>query len=94
MREDFSVLCFDAALTLRWEAHLAPIPAAGGEVAAGAALLLVGPAALAVILVGPDQLGLRGLELPREALLASWPLLAMWPVIYGTFQLEKMFVTA
>ena len=33
-------------------------------------------------------------ELPREALLASWPLLAMWPVIYGTFQLEKMFVTA
>ena len=33
-------------------------------------------------------------ELPREALLASWPLLAMWPVIYGTFQLERMFVTA
>ena len=32
-------------------------------------------------------------ELPREALLASWPLLAMWPVIYGTFQLERMFVT-
>ena len=29
-------------------------------------------------------------ELPREALLASWPLLAMWPVIYGTFQLERM----
>merc|ERR1711865_1189045 len=27
-------------------------------------------------------------ELPKEAFLAAWPLLAMWPVIYGTFQLE------
>lgn len=31
-------------------------------------------------------------ELPKEALLAAWPLLAMWPVIYGTFQLEKLIM--
>jgi len=33
-------------------------------------------------------------ELPKDALSASWPLAAMWPFIFGTFQVEKFIAAA
>ena len=29
-------------------------------------------------------------ELPQKVLAACWPLIAMWPVLYGTYQIEKV----
>ena len=31
-------------------------------------------------------------ELPKQALGACWPLLAMWPVLYGETVLDKVFL--
>lgn len=28
--------------------------------------------------------------LPMQVLAACWPLIAMWPVLYGTYQVEKL----
>ena len=30
------------------------------------------------------------MELPAKVLAACWPLIAMWPVLYAGYQIEKM----
>jgi len=38
--------------------------------------------------------GRLAFELSRDVLAASWPLLAMWPLIYGSFRLEQAFLAS
>ena len=46
--------------------------------------------ALEIELSREQEMDNLSFELPKKALMACWPLIAMWPVLYAGYQVESM----